>query len=333
MVEELFAADKRSWNKELVESVFDPHDVVAILATPISRIGSPDQIAWRFESRDLYILKSAYKAISNVPKKMKVFMWKGCQRALPVHDNLVKRRIVVEEVCFRCHEGVETELHVPSDCPYSREVWTHLGFNWDIGFDDTASLLDRLCSRALPPPRRTQIRNKWAPPPMNFVKVNFDVSLQEQQRCCGIGVVTRNHVGQIVAVGALRMEYVTTAFLAEAIAVMTALEFASDLGFHFIILEGDSLCVVKNLQVNEQNLSSIGPVIEERRFKFVLFHKCCVGHVLRSGNMAAHTVAKYALLSSKESVWIEECHVFLQSVIVSDIVMNEVGFGFKKKKR
>ncbi|XVF02199.1 hypothetical protein REPUB_Repub04eG0155500 [Reevesia pubescens] len=135
-------------------------------------------------------------------------------------------------------------------------------------------------------------------------------------------MVIQNHVGQIMAVGAFRMEHMTTPYLVEAIATRKALELASDLGFNFIILEGDSMCIVKSLQANEQNLSSIGLVIEEGIFKISLFHKCSVGHILRPGNMAAHTVAKHALLSSDKSVWIEECPVFFQSVVDFDSVFD-----------
>ncbi|XVF35600.1 hypothetical protein REPUB_Repub18cG0160000 [Reevesia pubescens] len=77
---------------------------------------------------------------------MKVLVWKGCQRALPVLANLVKRRVAVEGVCFRCQECVETELHALRDCTYSREVWTHLGFIWVTRTDGTESLIDWISS-------------------------------------------------------------------------------------------------------------------------------------------------------------------------------------------
>ncbi|XVF06903.1 hypothetical protein REPUB_Repub06bG0091300 [Reevesia pubescens] len=245
---------------------------------------------------------------------MKVLVWKRCQRGLPVYANLVKRRIAVDVVCFRCHKGVKTKLHALRDYPCSSEVWTQLGFSWDIGYDDIASLTDWLSSSvkrmnqkqiqsllltcwALWMSRNRELHgedrrslmaiiefinkyqnelndvqtsppldepgSEWVPPSMNYVKVNFDASMQEQQGRCGIGVVIQNHTGQIMAVGAFKMEHVTTIFLADAIAARKALEFASDLGFSFIILEGDSMCIVKSLQANEQNLSPIGPVIKE----------------------------------------------------------------------
>ncbi|XVE92621.1 hypothetical protein REPUB_Repub01dG0113900 [Reevesia pubescens] len=110
-------------------------------------------------------------------------------------------------------------------------------------------------------------------------------------------------------------DHFTNTFLAEAVVARKALEFASELGFRTIILEEDSLCIIRSLQFREQDLSSIGPVIDEGWFRVSLFHKCSVCHVSRSCNMAAHATAKFALISRDELIWVEECHVFLQPIV------------------
>lgn len=45
--------------------------------------------------------------------------------------------------------------------------------------------------------RRPQVR--WAPPPAGTYKANFDATIFEELNCAGLGVVYRDHFGQVIA--------------------------------------------------------------------------------------------------------------------------------------
>ncbi|XVF09523.1 hypothetical protein REPUB_Repub07fG0100900 [Reevesia pubescens] len=68
-----------------------------------------------------------------------------------------------------------------------------------------------------------------------------------------------------MAVGTFEVDHVNSLFVAEASAARKALELASEMGFHNLMLEGDSSCIIKSLLATDEDLSPIGPIIEEIR--------------------------------------------------------------------
>ncbi|KAH1092284.1 hypothetical protein J1N35_019541 [Gossypium stocksii] len=41
-----------------------------------------------------------------------------------------KKKVVVEDRCIRCHQGVEDCNHVFRFCPTTNEIWSHLNISW-----------------------------------------------------------------------------------------------------------------------------------------------------------------------------------------------------------
>lgn len=64
----------------------------------------------------------------------------------------------------------------------------------------------------------------------------------------GVGIVIRNHEGEVVTAKCSTKLYITDPMTAEAVAVWTAAQFIRQLGIEHAILEGDSLEVVQSLQ-------------------------------------------------------------------------------------
>ena len=74
-------------------------------------------------------------------------------------------------------------------------------------------------SRAVP--RRTQ--SHWSPPFEQNYKGNFAAAFFDDSSCAGIGVVFRDHMGQIIATPSQRIPLVQSMGLAEAMAARHAL--------------------------------------------------------------------------------------------------------------
>lgn len=55
-------------------------------------------------------------------EKIKLFIWKSLQRALPVGEQFAIRNIPISPLCKRCNEE-ETILHLFFSCPYAQRVW------------------------------------------------------------------------------------------------------------------------------------------------------------------------------------------------------------------
>ena len=52
-----------------------------------------------------------------VLKKVKNHMWRACRNSLPIKTNLVRRTIIANDICDRCHGAAENVIHTPWECP------------------------------------------------------------------------------------------------------------------------------------------------------------------------------------------------------------------------
>lgn len=60
---------------------------------------------------------------TNVPQKIKIFVWKACSNILPVKGNLMRRKLRREGVCPICGDSEETVEHVLLFCNWTKPVW------------------------------------------------------------------------------------------------------------------------------------------------------------------------------------------------------------------
>ena len=81
---------------------------------------------------------------------------------------------------------------------------------------------------------------RWKPPDRDCYKVNYNRAIFEQQGKAGLGVVIRNSNGEVVASMSQLVQLPTTVSQVEAMSARKATEFALEIGFDKIILEGDS---------------------------------------------------------------------------------------------
>ena len=80
----------------------------------------------------------------------------------------------------------------------------------------------------------------------------------------------------------------------EAITAATTLVFANDMGVTLVILERDSLAIIKALMEGEQLLSPTGLLLEDVRMFSQSFETLLYSHSKREGNFVTHSLAKYA---------------------------------------
>ncbi|KAK8497281.1 hypothetical protein V6N11_050252 [Hibiscus sabdariffa] len=124
-------------------------------------------------------------------------------------------------------------------------------------------------------PRSTE----WIAPNFPFVKINYDSSFRQD---------------------------VFSACTAEAQAVVHGLQLAVDLGFHHVILEGDSMVVTTRLKSEKEDLSEISAIIWDAKYLSRSFATCRFQFTHREGNQVAHAVARGGSNSPTESIWVNE---------------------------
>ena len=130
-------------------------------------------------------------------------------------------------------------------------------------------------------PGRT--RRFWTAPPSNLVKINFDgaVFTFSEENKSGIGVVIRDSSGSVLVSCSKKIPHALMGSKAEALAAVTALSFATELGVDKAVLEGDSMEVIKALTQTERTLSSIGPWIDDSKVLASDFVQLQYSHIRR----------------------------------------------------
>ncbi|KAL0005643.1 hypothetical protein SO802_013204 [Lithocarpus litseifolius] len=293
-------------------------------------------------------LKPLWKKIwgLNVPNKVKHLAWKACKDSLPTKMNLVRRKITTTSTCDRCKMHQEDAVHALLHCPDLKPLWCTRP-KWNHGtllacssFIDVFDFIfagnnepelfaaviwtlwnrrNNLClgKPSLPldkvlefaqerlmgsettnvPPSHPYGRSTthWTAPEANGFKINFD----------GATFADSDSAASVTEV--------------EALAAIRALEFAMELGFDDITLEGDSELLIKNLINEGSKLTHYGNIKADILFLLSHFSKVSLSFVRRHCNRLAHSLARRAIIPPIMSVWMEEIPPDLASVFLADL--------------
>jgi hypothetical protein len=88
----------------------------------------------------------------------------------------------------------------------------------------------------------------WQKPPAGKVKINSDATVELQKNMMGIGVIARDHEGNVLAMLCTKKEHISDPTMAEAVVAWRAVNLARRLDLQSIMLEGDALEIVQALQ-------------------------------------------------------------------------------------
>ncbi len=58
-----------------------------------------------------------------IPGKVRHFIWRAYNEALPTHQNLMKRKIIEDSRCAICQRDPKTITHILWECPFANGVW------------------------------------------------------------------------------------------------------------------------------------------------------------------------------------------------------------------
>jgi hypothetical protein len=88
----------------------------------------------------------------------------------------------------------------------------------------------------------------------------------------------------------------------EAFRARLCAEFGLFLGLKSVVLEGDALEVVQAISRKSADAGYLDNLIGETHYLLSFFDRWAVSHVRRTGNMAAHKLAKLAVLQQRNHV-------------------------------
>jgi hypothetical protein len=145
-VSQLIDQGTKEWKVDLVKQIFHDFDADVICNLKIPRAEVEDCVAWHYEKKGIFTVKSAYKdslkrnttavATSSsrdpgdrsiwdviwktkIPDKVKIFGWRVATNSLATKHNAFKRTIAVDDVCEICGMEQEDEFHAIIRCTRS----------------------------------------------------------------------------------------------------------------------------------------------------------------------------------------------------------------------
>ncbi|EEF49647.1 conserved hypothetical protein [Ricinus communis] len=117
-VADLMRNDGQYWNERKVQSICSPNDARAILKIPITRKRRPNQWVWHFTPNGVCIMKGEAERVhrnsssmvqpkiwkyirsSKSPPKIVNFIWRVMVNALPIKDNMYKKKLGQDPFAF-----------------------------------------------------------------------------------------------------------------------------------------------------------------------------------------------------------------------------------------
>ncbi|MBA0739831.1 hypothetical protein Gogos_013062 [Gossypium gossypioides] len=135
----------------------------------------------------------------------------------------------------------------------------------DIGMFVRAFMLELWSLQQSVPVNIERVVSRWKPPDAPFVKINFDAGFGGSEKLASTGVIRDN-----------------------ALAGVQAVQFAADLGFTYVILEGDARSVLSRLTVEGDDRSEMFAHIQDARLLMNSLHACKVRHIYGECNQPAH---------------------------------------------
>ena len=157
-VDMLINVDSRQWYPDLVDGIFALEESALIKEIPLERCEVEDSLFWPLTQDDNYSSKLGYRFLKEeaevrpladsethdtglwkgiwafkVLNKVKNHLCRACQNSLPTKTNLVRRTIIANNICDRCHGAAKIVVHAPWECLEIDVVWNDDAL-WDFCF-------------------------------------------------------------------------------------------------------------------------------------------------------------------------------------------------------
>ncbi|KAA3482175.1 reverse transcriptase [Gossypium australe] len=328
-VSQLIEEDTQTWNGELIRNIVDEATADRILSIPIAGRCTEDMLVWKYEGSGDYSVKSGYRVLittntSSTPNCSNEEDYKDFYKAL-----------------WQLHVGLEDSSHLMWSCGTLKRMWSHLQVQipdleetWCskkrlvftfIKVDEQqrgriAISLWSLCTvqLSLLPIIKSDTKELWRPPDEGLIKLNFDATFNSAERIATTAVIARDSTGIIRGVETYLINHIADPFMAEARACERAVIFALFMGFRRLVVEGDSLTVIKNIEKKAEDRSVLRPIIYNIRQMGSCFEEIFYRHVRWSANGVAHTMALEGRRTNFSGKWIGDLPVSIQRLALRE---------------
>jgi ribonuclease HI len=133
---------------------------------------------------------------------------------------------------------------------------------------------------------------KWEKPLVRQVKINVDGSFSQSSHSGAAGAVMRDYTGNFMAASTVYFPNITSANVAEALAMKEGLGLASRLGANDVIMESDSLEIIDACSGVDEWWGDASAIFVDCMDLAAGIGKVVFKHCRREANEAAHLLAR-----------------------------------------
>ncbi|XP_059436729.1 uncharacterized protein LOC132169770 [Corylus avellana] len=146
--------------------------------------------------------------------------------------------------------------------------------------------------------------SSWKHPPLGWVKANWDAGVNHQIGCVDLGVVIRDHQGRMWVAKSVTRRGFLEPTAAEFLAASMATRLCTEMGFMRVQMEGDAKVVVDSVNSKLPDESANGHLTDDLHVALSSISLWELGHIGRAGNHVAYELARMALQTEMDKVWL-----------------------------
>uniref|UniRef100_A0A803P5C9 RAB6-interacting golgin n=1 Tax=Cannabis sativa TaxID=3483 RepID=A0A803P5C9_CANSA len=237
-----------------------------------------DEIVWEYDSSGIFSVKSAYHLAfshqdlpstsspdnskkfwskiwtSKIPPKVKIFIWRLLSQAIPVAFSLYKKCILDSPLCPLCKIQPETAKHALLDCSRSRKAWKHSRnnlfhnkfslqpvdvYDWSVDF-----FFKYMDAQQVSSTQQVDLLDLHGLPAGVSLQLFTDAAIDTSRKRYSIGAVVMNSSNQVIAGFVKPFEGCVSPVIAEAKAILQALQWVTCIHLPVDVLKTDCKSIV-----------------------------------------------------------------------------------------
>uniref|UniRef100_A0A803PY78 Reverse transcriptase domain-containing protein n=1 Tax=Cannabis sativa TaxID=3483 RepID=A0A803PY78_CANSA len=304
-----FISPSGAWDLNKLQGHFPAFIIDHILDIPIAGHTCPDVLIWGKTNSGIFNVNSAYHLalsprdipstssplgnkrfwskiwFSSIPAKVKHCVWRILLNSIPVASNLYHRRIIPAPFCPLCHATPETLRLLINKC----YVFSFASSGWILSLPILKQQVYVMC-------------NGLQSGPLSY-KINTDAALDPNRKKHSLGVVVTDAQDQVVAGVIAPLTGTVPPDVAEAKALLLALEWAQSVHLPVDIVESDCKGLVDKVNGSFSNYSVLSDFVTRIRHLLSVSPTCTLHFVPREFNKLAHNCARAGLGLDGEYCW------------------------------
>ncbi|KAM3351906.1 hypothetical protein ACQJBY_023652 [Aegilops geniculata] len=166
--------------------------------------------------------------------------------------------------------------------------------------------------------KRSLGKERWKPPEEGWCKINTDASVNVNGGSSAIGMVTRDHGGELLLATVRKLSGVTDPNCAQLLGVREAVCLAMEKGWTRVIIESDYKTIIDEYMASESR-STGSPIISEIKSYLHNFQGLRINYVRREANEVAHWCARESLASASNVISFDAFPASLIALVQSDV--------------